>query len=36
LQTVRYGRMPKRRKQTLQHQLETEVASVVAVQQFPM
>jgi hypothetical protein len=30
LQTVRYGRMPERRKQTLQHQLETEVASVVA------
>jgi hypothetical protein len=31
LQTVRYGRMPERNKKTLQHQLETEVASVVAV-----
>jgi hypothetical protein len=31
LQTVRYGRMPERRKMTLQHQLETEVASVLAV-----
>jgi hypothetical protein len=31
LQTVRYGRMPEPRKQTLQHQLQTEVASVVAV-----
>jgi hypothetical protein len=31
LQTVRYGRMPERRKMTLQQQLETEVASVVAV-----
>jgi hypothetical protein len=31
LQTVRYGRMPARHKKTLQHQLETEVASVVAV-----
>jgi hypothetical protein len=30
LQTVRYGRMPARNKQTLQHQLETEVARVVA------
>jgi hypothetical protein len=31
LQTVRYGRMPERNKKTLQHQLETEVVSVVAV-----
>jgi hypothetical protein len=31
LQTVRYGRMPERNKKTLQDQLETEVASVVAV-----
>jgi hypothetical protein len=31
LQTVRYGRMPEAKKVTLQHQLETEVASVVAV-----
>jgi len=31
LQTVRYGRMPERNKKTLQHQLETEVTSVVAV-----
>jgi hypothetical protein len=31
LQTVRYGRMPEPKKKTLQHQLETEVASVVAV-----
>lgn len=31
LQTVRYGRMPERNKKTLQQQLETEVASVVAV-----
>jgi hypothetical protein len=31
LQTVRYGRMPERKKMTLQQQLETEVASVVAV-----
>lgn len=31
LQTVRYGRMPERRKLTLQQQLETEVASVLAV-----
>jgi hypothetical protein len=31
LQTVRYGRMPERKKLTLQHQLETEVASVLAV-----
>ena len=30
LQTVRYGRMPEHKKKTLQHQLETEVASVVA------
>jgi hypothetical protein len=32
LQTVRYGRMPERRKATLQQQLETEAASVLAVQ----
>jgi len=31
LQTVRYGRMPERKKKTLQQQLETEVASVLAV-----
>ena len=31
LQTVRYGRMPERKKKTLQDQLETEVASGVAV-----
>jgi hypothetical protein len=31
LQTVRYGRMPERRKVTLQQQLETEVVSVLAV-----
>ena len=31
LQTVRYGRMPERRKVTLQQQLETEAASVLAV-----
>jgi hypothetical protein len=31
LQTVRYGRMPESRKVTLQQQLETEVASVLAV-----
>jgi hypothetical protein len=31
LQTVRYGRMPERKKMTLQQQLETEVASVLAV-----
>ena len=31
LQTMRYGRMPERKKKILQHQLETEVASVVAV-----
>ena len=31
LQTVRYGRMPEPRKMTLQQQLETEVASVLAV-----
>jgi hypothetical protein len=31
LQTVRYGRMPESRKVTLQHQLETEAASVLAV-----
>lgn len=32
LQTVRYGRMPEQRKATLQQQLETEAASVLAVQ----
>ena len=32
LQTVRYVRMPERRKATLQQQLETEAASVLAVQ----
>ena len=32
LQTIRYGRMPERRKVTLQQQLETEAASVLAVQ----
>jgi hypothetical protein len=31
LQTVRYGRMPESRKVTLQQQLETETASVLAV-----
>lgn len=31
LQTVRYGRMPESKKVTLQQQLETEVASVLAV-----
>jgi hypothetical protein len=31
LQTVRYGRMPETRKATLQHQLETEVAGILAV-----
>lgn len=31
LQTVRYGRMPERRKVTLQQQLETEAVSVLAV-----
>jgi hypothetical protein len=31
LQTVRYGRMPERRKLTLQQQLETEAVSVLAV-----
>lgn len=31
LQTVRYGRMPESRKVTLHNQLETEVASVLAV-----
>lgn len=31
LQTVRYGRLPESKKKTLQDQLETEVASVVAV-----
>ena len=31
LQTVRYGRMPERRKATLQQQLEIEVASVLSV-----
>ncbi len=32
LQTVRYGRMPERRKATLQQQLETEARSVLALQ----
>lgn len=32
LQTIRYGRMPERRKATLQQQLETETASILAVQ----
>ena len=32
LQTVRYGRMPERRKATLQQQLETEASSVLAIQ----
>jgi hypothetical protein len=32
LQTVRYGRMPESRKVTLQQQLETEAASVLAIQ----
>jgi len=31
LETVRYGRMPEHKKKTLQQQLETEVASVLAV-----
>jgi len=31
LQTVRYGRMPEKKKVTLQQQLETEVASVLAI-----
>lgn len=31
LHTVRYGRMPESKKVTLQHQLEDEVASIVAV-----
>jgi len=31
LQTVRYGRMPERRKVTLQQQLETETASILAI-----
>ncbi len=31
LETVRYGRMPERRKATLQQQLETETASILAV-----
>jgi hypothetical protein len=31
LETVRYGRMPERRKVTLQQQLETETASILAV-----
>jgi len=30
LQTVRYGRMPERKKVTLQHQLEAEAASILA------
>jgi hypothetical protein len=32
LQTVRYARMPESKKATLQHQLETEVASILALQ----
>ena len=32
LQTIRYGRMPERRKATLQQQLETETGSILAVQ----
>lgn len=32
LQTIRYGRMPERRKATLQQQLETETARILAVQ----
>jgi hypothetical protein len=32
LQTVRYGRMPERRKATLQQQLETEARSVLVIQ----
>jgi len=32
LQTVRYARMPEGKKATLQHQLETEVASILALQ----
>jgi hypothetical protein len=32
LQTVRYGRMPEHRKETLQQQLETETRSVLAIQ----
>lgn len=31
LETVRYGRMPERRKETLQQQLETETISILAV-----
>jgi hypothetical protein len=31
LQTVRYGRMPERRKVTLQQQLETETVSILAI-----
>jgi hypothetical protein len=31
LHTVRYGRMPERRKETLKQQLETEIASVLTV-----
>jgi hypothetical protein len=31
LQTVRYGRMPEHRKATLQQQLETETASILAI-----
>lgn len=31
LQTIRYGRMPERKKATLQQQLETEMTSVLAV-----
>ena len=32
LQTVRYGRMPEHKKVTLQHQLEAEAASILALQ----
>jgi hypothetical protein len=32
LQTVRYGRMPEKRKATLQQQLETETSSILALQ----
>ncbi len=32
LQTIRYGRMPERRKAILQQQFETETASILAVQ----
>jgi hypothetical protein len=32
LETIRYGRMPERRKATLQQQLETETASILSMQ----